>query len=459
MTQFGGDSYFEGQVREAWACYDGKSKTFTPETFQDSDRHGYRVEKGYTLFGAADLHQLAPGVSWKDLAAYIKVDEIVDERGQRQQGVLLPEEAPIRVVMYREGYTQFDKLIHSADRQLRSSQGEEVASWYRKDLEKINPTPMVPRSSSNTLETLKNAIKKLKEAKSAAAEEAALHSVQAAPEKPAEIEEPPEDEIDEVLEESGLTAPSHSRLGKAAKAKAKSKSKLKKEGRGKTDTERMKLKMKRTATAASMSCRGSEAGESLGGGQSVASFDTTGGATAKSGGSTAQSTDVTLERWMKDLCLEKLLSGKALGLKLHHAKNALGGMRSSSGGEANVAYVLLKGHIELFSQAQNLLPDRIEKTNAAQRKRILSDLQIANVRVPLYTAATLFSRCVTEQPDALKKVEMMTLKPKIGNAKEASKSEELTFDCENPTLQGLWEDGLGDTEVGNCGWGEKPKTT
>ena len=140
----------------------------------------------------------------------------------------------------------------------------------------------------------------------------------------------------------------------------------------------------------------------------MASYDSADGATTKAG-SPSDKADNTVQRWTSTLSLERLLKGEALGLHLHHANKALGGLRTSSG-ESSVAYVLLKGHIDTFNSAMKLLPDAIEKTTAKQRQAILRDLLLAGVKIPLFTGANLLSQSVKEQRDDLKKVEMLTLK-------------------------------------------------
>ena len=385
VSQFGGDPRFESLVREAWASHEGKTKAFTPELFEDTNRHGYRVEKSYTLFTQADLSALAPGVTWKDLTGYIQTDEIVDEKNVRQEGVLLPDDAPPKVIFFREGYTALQKQIHTPERQLRSAQGEDVAAWWRKDLQKVSPGPMGHRKTCDSLATLTSAIAQMQEAKKVVAEELALQGSGASL-KPAE-EEPAEDQ-DEIVfasEEATLLGPSSSKRGKG---KSKGKSNGKNRGKGKGLQEISRPQRHR----ASRSVAGSQQDDraSAWGAQSVASYDSAGGATTKAG-SPSDKADNTVQRWTSTLSLERLLKGEALGLHLHHANKALGGLRTSSG-ESSVAYVLLKGHIDTFNSAMKLLPDAIEKTTAKQRQAILRDLLLAGVKIPLFTGANLLSQ-------------------------------------------------------------------
>ena len=166
--------------------------------------------------------------------------------------------------------------------------------------------------------------------------------------------------------------------------------------------------------------------------------------TSVAGGSAATSassdTD-TSSKWIEQLDISKALSGASLALKVHHAKNALGGLQGKEGGPQSVGYLLLKGHLDLYQQSLLLLPESIDKTTPAQRREILRELRLSNIKLPPFTMATLLNRAVREEEDLEKKIDM--LKPPTDDADLSA----MEFDAEKPTMAAALANGVDDASL------------
>ena len=449
VAQASANAEFGALIKEALSAQDGGPKTFSTESFAQANYHGYRVEQAYTLFTAADLEKLSPGTTFKELSAHITIHSILDERGVKQEGILVAESSPPRIIAYRDWNTQYSELVHNPASQLRRQQGLDICQWYRKDLEKIVPSAMIAKRPAVSLDSIKEAIAKATAVKQVAVEQAQLlqpppPTAVAAPAAEQE-EEAKEPELDIVytVDESQpvLTAPSestgHGRGGNKAKPKGKKGVKnrdqeaLRGSGRG-----RGQASVRGRGRATSMAS-GSNAGSRDG----KSDAGTVGGQSQSGGKKDPKTPDGLFQQWYEALPLERLLQGEGMALSIHHATRALGGIKSQHG-EAHVAYVLLKGHLDLVNAAQRLLPAHIGATKAPERASILRDLQIANVSIPVYCAASLLARSAQEETCLKKKLAMLNPSP----APPSSSGE--MFDPFNPTLQGAALLGLSDTEQG-----------
>ena len=447
VAQSAANPAFASLVRDACNAQEGGSRNFTPEQFSEQNHVGYRVEQAYSLFTSADLEKMAPGTTFKDIASFIKIDSITDEKGVVQEGILLPDaSSPLRVIAYRDWNTQYQQLVHSPSQQLRRNQGLDICEWYRKDLEKVTPSPLVPRKAPQSLSSIREAVGKAQAAKEAACAQATLmrppeaETVEEKPAKPAEEEDTFDIVYSINTDEQRLTAPSEGKSNTkgAGRSKGAKNQKNKRgagdagskgEGRGRGAAVRLRGKTAPSATSRLSTEGMSEAGTRASQGSGPKS--------------PADKADKSFQTWMENLSLEKLLAGVPVALSFHHAKNALGGLKAQHG-EAHVAYVLLKGHMDLFQAAQKLLPLNIGGTKASERATILRDLKLANVSIPVYTAASLLGRACQEECSLEKKLAMLT--PLA--ATESAESLAEPFDPMAPTLAGAAEMGLADTEQG-----------
>ena len=358
------------------------------------------------------------------------------------------------MIAYRDCKTKYEQRVHGPEQQLRRQQGLDICNWYRRDLEKVAPNGTIAKKRVMSVELIKEAVTKAAEAKQAAAARAALMAPPQADTVVEKVEEtkPPEEEPLDIVyaidsAPTYLPAPPSEQAmpGKKPKKQAK-KDKENKTGAGRgrgrggsSPSVRLKTKTSVASSQASFSDAASQAG-------TVVSHDgSSGSGRAPSKALTAEEkAEKTLKKWMVDLSVETLLKGECTSLALHHATNALGGIKAHHG-EGHVVYVLLRGHIQLFTDAKKLLPSEIGSTSPSERASILRDLKIAGMQqVPVFTAASLVAQCAEEATDIETKVRILTPAP----LDSASSSTVPPFDPVHPTLAAAAVMGLADSQQG-----------
>ena len=415
VTRAAGDEEFMALVQEARenmvAGAAPPRTSFQPENFKQHHDSGYRYEQAFKLIPESEVLE---GLSLKDVQRITQIDSFEDLAGQKVRGVLVKDGHP-RIVLYRDQSTSHSSLVHQAQQQLRSGQGQDIAEWFRRNQQEsgLLPSPMIPKTAVRTEGELWAALKAAREQKLATQEARTVFAEPAPPTTEPCADEVSPSENDDIEQEVQADSPALKMPGVKGKGKGKKgqvkgvKTKQRERAaKAKASPKRLRLTGKRstqvTASVASQSAMPSEAGSS--GASSVAAGST---ATGKHGLS-------PVEKWDKDLSIGRLLSGKLQGLKRHNAFKTLGGLRKAQQAAAvpdpaqDVQVLLLQGHLELFKRAECLLPGQIKKISKTERVSILRELAIGQEEIPPFTACTLAGQATLEDTAAARKVERLT---------------------------------------------------
>ena len=395
-----------------------KPNTVPPEAFGEGHVCGYRVERAFLFYSAQELDQLLQS-TYKDANLKLKdlklnLETIVED-GQELQGVLVREQTPRRVLVYTDHGTTFSRTLHKAEDTCRSCQAEEMAAWWRKDLQSTRPKSMVP--GAETIQSLDAVLQAAIAAKKVEIEKEKLLKEPEAPvsEASAEPVAPPplqavavkEEDADEEEEHNPvqllLTAPSQ-RAGKGAgKAKAKAKSKQSKKEKGLA----RKLKGLGTSSQRTTAGVGSSAQSSILGADVGDGASNSGGSATPSGVSEPQKLSEALAKYTDQLSLTRVLAGDSIGHLCTNAQRALGPFKRSSPGSQEV--LLLQAHIDLFKMAEKVRPSSIQKVPASERAEILKALSSdADVQFPNVSQAAILAVAIKEEEVPEKVIHMMT---------------------------------------------------
>ena len=316
---------------------------------------------------------------------------------------------PPKVIVYADHKTELSKHIHEAPFQVHAAQGGELASWHRTSHAKSWMPCVSAKKGPANEEELAAALKKARDTKQARMEEEALGTgpVLPAAEEPAE-EESSSDEVEYVHDTSQTSLKGR---GKTAKRKAKDTGKGKGPGAPKANKAKrcrsQFLSSNLSQAAASQRLAGSLPSLPPRGSSSKASTCDGGGSVAgASEAGSASSGCTAAERWTSELSLEGLLSGRAMGVPLWHARRALGGLKKHSAD--SVDCLLLMGHLDLWSKTEQLLPQNVFKANHHDVVSTLKELDIANVSMPPFSAGALCICLAQEVEDFAERVRLIT---------------------------------------------------
>ena len=144
---------FAEKMQQAIKSFDPKKMAhpgFVPEDVQEGEQMGYRVEMAHKFVSEQSLLEKS-GLSAKELAKAIHIDEFADHRGEKQRGVLLPQ-GDMVVICYRDYHSSLLAAHHSSHLQVRKEQGLDVYEWLKKSLSSERKMP-APMSKSKVLQS------------------------------------------------------------------------------------------------------------------------------------------------------------------------------------------------------------------------------------------------------------------------------------------------------------------
>ena len=386
---------FRASLDYALAVFSGeKTKTHNEERFMEGTYTGYRLEKSYH-FLAEDEVETRFKVKAKDLAKKLPLETLVDESGDKISGFILGDGSMRKVTFFADTFTTYSETLFTPERQLRSSQGQEIATWYRGGLKKTLPKAL--RSAATTLEGIPAIVEGLeleqKAAEAKAALEVPVEVPKPEPEAPqgvlqqakAEEEDDSEQDIQYVeVRQPELKQPQQEDPKKKKRGgKSKNAEEAKNGGKsaGSLAGRRLTKKMPPTSAASVVSEAQSAVASSAGG-------------VAK--GSDDKSEQAHKKHDVKKMDIAALLRGQSLAIWKHHAKRELSGLQKNAETASTVDTVLLAAHVDLFERAEQILPANVTKISRATRLKIIEDLAAAGFSIPAHCQSTLIALTVGE---------------------------------------------------------------
>ena len=404
---------FAEKMQQATRSFDPKKMAhpgFVPEDVQEGEQMGYRVEMPHKFISEQSLLDKS-GLSAKELAKAIHIDEFADHRGEKQRGVLLPH-GDMVVICYRDYHSSLSAAHHSSRLQVRKEQGQDVYEWLKKSLasERKMPAPMSKSKVLQSEEELQKFIDTAVESKRSVINQAEVQSqLQPSPDEP-QVQQAEEDLEDEIEFAEGADA-----LGPALdSAKGKGKNKGKQAGRGggsrKQQTTRGAGRGKAALSKAKARVSSRASAPSLAGASSLPPGD---GSSARSSTSTGGNDEEGPAHWINDLSISNMLSGRSEKLNYHYANKALGGLQKAENGNrsSNIAaptqLLLLKSHLELYRAAEKLLPGSIKKLTKDTRRETLQQLHVHGHEIPPFTRGSVLLQVCLETESVEEQVGML----------------------------------------------------
>ena len=424
VTRAAADMDFKNKVLEAMEnmakAAPPPPKSFQPENFEQHNDMGYRYEQTFKLIPESEVMN---GLSQKEVAKILQIDTFQDLAGQTVRGVLA-KDGPARITLYRDHSTRHSSLLHQAEQQLRSQQGQDTAEWFRRQQQESNllPAPMIPKASVKTEAEVWAALQVAKDQKYAAQE--ARHVFAEPVQQPEEAAiggQESSSEHDEIEQEVQADSPALKMPGhvgaEGGKGKGKHKGPQKVRGQAKMSAAERKQAAKSKASPKRLRLTGKRSHADTASRSAMQSEVASSGASSAPGSAKTGKSAPTVsavEKWHKDLNIHKLLTGRAVGVQAHHAVKALGGLRKSqkeskvADPTQNVQILLLQAHLDLFRRAEGLLPGNIKRVSKEERLAVLHELSIAQVEIPAHTAATLVGQACVEDEAASSKIARLT---------------------------------------------------
>ena len=414
---------FAEKIRQAIQNFDTKTMAhpgFLGEDVREADLMGYRIECPHKLVPEQALLEKS-GLSQKELQKSVVVDEMLDHKGEKIRGVLIPS-GDMRIICYRDYNACLSSAHHRADKQARKEQGKDMFDWLKRSLnsDKKVPSCMSKAKCPKSDEELENLVSAAVEAKRMAANQTQVQlDLAPIPDEPVAAQTPEDHGVDEIEYQSGADDDGPALPVFAATAKAKTKAKAKAKVLSRAHKERKisgsgnkNRGCGKAASVLSKSCAGSCPGVP----SSVASAGQDGSSGKASGGSGRE--DDGAGRWLQDLKISDMLAGHSQKLAHRHATKALGGLQKSQnesmkdGGKpgsvvAPTQLLLLKAHLELFRKAEKLLPEHIRKLPASSRLETLRALHLHGHVVPPFTRGSILAQACLETTSIETKILMM----------------------------------------------------
>ena len=384
-----------------------KPPTFNPEAFGNSDVQGYRVEMACDFLEDAEV-QTTYSVSLSELQQHgVVIDKIKDERGVERQGLLLPS-GKRRVHLFATHSTDYTERIHNEALQLRGSQGAELMACYRCDLAKV--CPLGQKNGKGTLASDVALVgEKITEAKKVEAEKAKLlaatasqQSAQVSTSQQVAADPGQESDMSEVFELQGPSSKQKGKKGADRKLQEKqrrSKGKVaKKDSKLRIGSPR-KQQLRATRSSACTSIADETCSQGSAGPPSLAG-------TKVSEGNASQKTPLETYKFHTNaLSVEKLLAGEKLGVAKFQAERAVQNLGRSP--EGAVRKVLLQSHVDVFKDAQAILPSVVHKVPKARRDAILTNLATYGISIPPFTRGGLLGQSLAEEKCLISKAKLL----------------------------------------------------
>ena len=110
-------------------------QSFNQESFTEVSKQGYRCEVPCRLLSEQSLKDEFQ-MDFKDIEGHASVETVQDEYNMPKKGVMLRDGEP-RYYLFQETTTVLAEEHNSV--MLRSSQGRDIASWFRGEMEKAQP--------------------------------------------------------------------------------------------------------------------------------------------------------------------------------------------------------------------------------------------------------------------------------------------------------------------------------
>ena len=419
---------FRASLDHALGVFTGsKSKVHNDEQFMEGTYTGYRLSQSYFFVGEDEVESRFHLKS-KDLQKRLPLETLIDASGEPIAGFIFSDNSMRKVEFFCDTFTQFQETIFSPSKQLRSQQGQEIASWYRGGLKKALPKAA---KSASTLDCIDQIRESLDMERKAAEAKAALETQE---EQPVPPPEPPKGVLEQKPLEECESSDAEVEYAQLQGPQLKQPVQKEKKG-GKKRRAHEKSAQTGGTPSAAPSRRMSRKGP-LGAGESVRSggqiSDNASVATSQPAGpaSTARSSDEKIDKayrkHVEKLDIAGLLSGKPLGIWRHHARRELSGMQRANAG--TVETVMLASHLDLYTRAEQILPANVKKLTRSTRMSTIEDLLSAGYTIPKHCQGPLLALAVAEAERDWEKVldtmtpvsapgeEFNALAPKLGSS-------------------------------------------